>query len=170
MRTWFNGVIRETLDGETVSEETVTISAKSSRILLPGDWKLHNVPCLMENTVYLFEERPIDCPFQLVRGIQVEHDGEHVVMDRHFNLLFNLTMPKRINSQGCPIMTIYSTMLPGVFISLDPQARMLAPAEATSIKEPRFTSRTCLHHSEQLRSVRLEQDVGSYETWLKIKK
>ena len=25
MLTWFNGVIRETLDGETVSEETVTV-------------------------------------------------------------------------------------------------------------------------------------------------
>ena len=32
-------------------------------------------------------------------------------MDRHLNLLFNLTKPRRINSQGCPIMTIYSTVL-----------------------------------------------------------
>ena len=25
MRTWFNGIIRDTLEGETVSEDTVTV-------------------------------------------------------------------------------------------------------------------------------------------------
>ena len=32
-------------------------------------------------------------------------------------------------------MTIYSTMLPGVYISLDPQACMLTPVEAISLRE-----------------------------------
>ena len=69
---------------------------------------------MVENTVFLFEEKPMDCPFHLVHGIQVEHTWEGVVMDCPLSL--NLTMPRRINSQGCHVMTIFSTRLPGVEI------------------------------------------------------
>jgi len=76
----------------------------------------------------------------------------------------------RINTLGCLVMTIYSTRLPGVYIYstrlpgvyiyIDPQACMLAPVEAISLRKSQdllpALAYMAHHNAEEIRGVRLE--------------
>ena len=71
----------------------------------------------------------------MARGINVKHDNEQVIIDQELSLLFNLTIPKRINPPGCPFFTMYGTTLTDVYVSLDPQARMLMQVDTRNLRE-----------------------------------
>lgn len=122
---------------------------------------------------YLFNQQPPHCPFKLVHRLQVEHDGEKIILDCQFGLLFNLTTPKKINHPGCLMFSIYGTTLEEVFISLDPQAHMLLSVQAMDLRESEHLLPALPYmahqNSELIRNVQLEQNVGSCEAWLHIK-
>mgnify|MGYP000754506107 FL=1 len=126
----------------------------------------------MENTAYLFQEETNQCPFKMVRGINVRHDNERVVIDEELSLLFNLTTPRRINVQGCPFFTMYGTTLDEIYLSLDPQARMLERVDARNLREDQDLLPTLAymshHHAEQINKLRRSQQEGSCQMWLSI--
>ena len=80
------------------------VVAEFKRITFPKECEIRFGACQADNTAYLFEEKPNQCPFKIVRGINVKHDNERVTIDQELSLLFNLTIPKRINAAWLSIL------------------------------------------------------------------
>lgn len=148
------------------------ISAEFKRVQLPKECEVRFSACQVDNTAFLFEEEPNRCPFRMVRGITVHHEQESLIIDRDLGLLFNLTMPKRINMPGCPQFNMYGTTIQDLYISIDPQARMLPQIDVLNIKEDKDLLPNLAyishHHAEQINKLRRSQQEGSCQAWLSI--
>jgi len=80
-------------------------------------WIFANLPFVLQ----IVEVEPKGFP----KTYQNDQQAVDVIVDQKLELFFNLTNPQRISIPSCPGMTIYSTILKGVMISLEPQASMV---------------------------------------------
>jgi len=128
--------------------------------------------CIVNGVAYYYVRNDNYCPYQVIRHLQLQHDGEQIVMDRRLALLFNLTIPRKVFDRGCPPISMYATTIPGLFVSLDPQTHLLKMVTARNVHESQdlLPSLQYLSHHfrEKIKSMHLSHTLGNCEKCLRI--
>ena len=70
--------------------------AQLDQVSLPTDCRAKNGGCLSEDWAYLFQEDTPSRPLRTIRQVQLQQEGEKLLIDHQLGLLFNVTTSQRL--------------------------------------------------------------------------
>ena len=147
----------ELIEEEFIIKEDGEMEASISRISLAASCQVTQGSCISSESVFLWNQPQQHCNFLRIHRAETRIEG-NLWIDSDKGYLFNVSHPRTLNEQACPLIQIYATDIKDLYVTQNPLAVHLLEVDALNEKEDMdlLPSLKFLAHNTERRLSQLE--------------